>query len=822
MRPQKGVSRGPWARLVPGAGDGHGAGGVRVFVTDGTAHRDRPGAGALDRHDTLTGWIREHAGQRPDCRGDSGPRWAGSADAGERRRDAGERPPPTSARAATDPLDAGAPPTPQPDPTTSRDLIAAALAAGQIDWPTSLLDRIWAQWGDPRLPSALVAPGSSTGDDLGIGIDSFLFRKDIPDGVYASMQPYLVRPTDPSSAFYPKGRTALTALGAGVAPAVARPASDVVTALADCGPSSPWASQNGLHAFKVWATCTGNYAADIAAAVAELNDVWGPETNLMGQPLPDDGTGGDSSIDVYLVDSTSQCAPDRSPCATLPANAAGAAIEAPAAPGHEKPLATSAFLILPRSLVADPRVLKLELIHELFHALEFAHNINGLKTQAATYWQVEADAKWAQAWLGSQPSQGIADQIRYWIYTPYFVNKFQFRDVPLNQPNTEADHAAYRAFIWPFFAQQESGGPLVVGQIWKALEGVTSFGAADDATDRAFSFSDHFADFAFRNLNMELKPGDPVEPRYKALDSTFPDGFGPWGDRRKPQVTVTVSPPGVTNDINEKLAPLTSHYRTVTIDPSVHRLVLDFSGLTGGDVKPDAVVELNQPDGSTVWQRRTLSPGSTTWCLDDPDNQITAFLLILSNASYRADDNAAGKFSLTGRDACAQVHGPITWTYHRYQTPGGPLSDNVTVILDVEAKETAPGFFTDEGSTWSVSGTGTDGCNVITYSGHGTFPRTMALGVDPTTHVAQLYAQIAGTAHSEPVADCGSVQDVPYAPALWCKAPPDSLELVGTASADGTTLDFNCHDSRTHEAPPITDHEDVTTTGILRVKPGSP
>jgi hypothetical protein len=721
-----------------------------------------------------------------------------------------------------DPLEAAAPTTPAPEPTTAEDLIATALAGGQIDWPTALRDRIWANWGDSRMPSELLGAGPGTQDDVGIGIDPYLFSSDIPDDVYAQIEPYLVRPTDPTSAFYPGAVAAITSSGSAGAMAAAPPGSDGLTAMDDCGESAPWASQNGLHPFKVWAPCTGDYAADIAAAVAALNDIWAPETSLMGPPLPDDGTGGDSSIDVYLVDSTAQCVPDRTPCARLPPDAAGVAMGALVAPDHQKPLATSAFLILPRSLIADPGHLKLELIHELFHALEYAHNIDGLETESATYWQVEADAKWAQAWLGSQPGQGISGLIRSSIYIPYFVNKFQLRDIPLNEPNTEAGHAGYRAFIWPFFAQQETGGPQVVGQIWQALEGVRSFADADAATDRVFSFSDHFADFAFRNLNMDLEPGDPIQPRYKALDGTFTDGYGPGAARKKGEVTVSVSPPGQTNDIDEQLAPLTSHYRTVSIDPSVHQLVLDFSHLQGGDVKPDVVVELTSADGTTSWQRRTLSPASTTWCLDDPENRISAFLLILSNASYAADQTVNGTFGLTGRDTCAQGHGTITWTYHHYQTPVGPMEDDITVVVDVEVKETFPDFFVDDGSSWTLSGTGADDCNAITYSGNGPFAGTLAFSIDPDTHVAQLHAQVAGTAHFVPATDCGSARDEPYGAALWCHAPLVGLELVGTASADGTSVSFDCQDSRTLEAPPINDVKDVTASGTLHIKPTSP
>lgn len=88
-------------------------------------------------------------------------------------------------------------------PPTSGELIEAVLASGDIDEPTSLLYRTWATFGDRALPEQY--QGAPDGPDpafftaLREGLDS------LPDDISAQITPYLLRPSNPDSAFTADG-----------------------------------------------------------------------------------------------------------------------------------------------------------------------------------------------------------------------------------------------------------------------------------------------------------------------------------------------------------------------------------------------------------------------------------------------------------------------------------------------------------------------------------------------------------------------------------------------------------------------------------------
>ena len=83
-------------------------------------------------------------------------------------------------------------------PPSSGALIADALAAGTIDYPTSLEYRMWALWGDAQLPDAFVGSGSS-GEDEGLFLELRDAYAGLPAAAQVKLAPYLLRPDDPAS-----------------------------------------------------------------------------------------------------------------------------------------------------------------------------------------------------------------------------------------------------------------------------------------------------------------------------------------------------------------------------------------------------------------------------------------------------------------------------------------------------------------------------------------------------------------------------------------------------------------------------------------------
>jgi hypothetical protein len=725
-------------------------------------------------------------------------------------------------------------------PPSSQQLITQAVANGTLDPSTALLYRIWAQFGDPQLPAQFAGPGPTL-EDTAIGMQTAAGQGDIPDDLWARMLPYLVRPTDSTSAFYPlaTGSTIEPASAVGHLPGGGGAANpDALTSLQDCSGSSMWASEGGANDFKIWETCSGSYKTDLAAASSALDSVWAKETDLMGDPLPDDGTGGDTGIDFYLVDSLTQCPPNRD-CPNMPSDFLGLTYETSTWQGNK----SSAFVIIPRSVAGDITHLKSVMAHELWHVLEDANNAN-LYKNSGTYWLVEASAKWAE-W------QFVPEGRRQNVYPWY--STFQGDDTSMNAPQIEGGAEAYRSFIWPLFMQQATGGdPVILGQAWHALQRA-AYDTADKTLDGVFSFDDHFDQFAEENLNEHLVPNDVIHPLYDAIDPNFPvaalsagvEGPTPYGARREDPVYVQLTPEGQTVDYDLKLDPLTSHYRHFSIANEVEAVTIDLSQLDGGDVVASALAYVSRPDGTEGWERREIPAGSTTWCLEDPDNHVSQFELIISNASFTDGDAAQGHYSVTGRDRCAEVHGNLVWTYHMTDYAG--RTEDATVWLDVKLKPIplSSGAYIDDGSSFTFRGlrespdqpaqSPYDCATVDQYSlmggtgtnGPGSPGAYLGLAMDQPDGAAYLNGSVQGKEHDHYAmvgpADCAEVYDYDQTGgySLWCKPlTVQDIDARGTPSTDGKSVDMTCEDTRVQDLGGGTKRtETVSMTGTLYITP---
>ena len=588
--------------------------------------------------------------------------------------------------------------------------------------------RLEAMSGDPRLPAAYAGP---TQEDLAAVVDAYWSGAELGSKAAARIAPYLARPTDPhvdghAVAQLPNAQSAVFVPGS--AAAETGPASGIQ---GDCtGGNGNWVSQTGQHAFRIWVNCIGSYVEDLRRAVSTMDVLWGPMTGVMGQPRPDDGTGGDSMMDIYLVDGAAECVPGRDTCYRLRADEGGRAVPT----GPNDGARTSAFLVLPRSVIAEPQVLSTLLAHEFFHALQFAHNARGLYTSTASHWFVEASAEWAQSAFARENAAEM-------VYRPQFVDRFQRFDAPLNRSDDAQTGDGYRAFIWPYFMQQENAAdPAIIGAAWRALEGAYNFAAADQALNSVFPFAEHFRDFAFRNLNRDFLPGSPIVPRYADMDPTFPSNAEPEAARRRSVYSIAAqaadAPPVQYRD---HLDLLTSHYWVFVVDPAVRQIDLNLSGLVGGNPVADAaVLSGHGAPFSGQWERVQLGPGRTTWCRDDPARDISLIFLVVSNAAYEGTP-VDGSIETSGQDHCARASGTLTWT-QSWSVPASAghvaASGHVRITLDLRFDRVADRWV-DAGSSWSATGVqplpdetlgrADGGCRLldraISYQSNGTFAR---------------------------------------------------------------------------------------------------
>lgn len=184
----------------------------------------------------------------------------------------------------------------QPLDQSDQALIAAGLAAGKIDYGTSLLYRAYALFADPRLPAAYQGAGSE-------GQDHTLFEEmadpSLPPDIQAALRPFRLRPAHPESIHSIPRSTSTVA----DSPTMTTAAGDIWCEQhrwASLRSSKP-AIAIAVHAYCGWPGAE----ADMRQTLAILESLWGPMTSLMRTPIGDVGGqpgSPDDSIDFYLVE----------------------------------------------------------------------------------------------------------------------------------------------------------------------------------------------------------------------------------------------------------------------------------------------------------------------------------------------------------------------------------------------------------------------------------------------------------------------------------------------------------------------------------------
>src|SRR5215216_5058061 len=204
----------------------------------------------------------------------------------------------------------------------------------------------------------------------------------------------------------------------------------------------------------------------------------------------------------------------------------------------------------------------------------------------AEHWWTEATAEWAAFhFTRDMPWQDDARLTGHLARFSYFLDRSP--SIPLHAPQQRGETGwafMYSTYIWFYFMEQEVGSEAIA-EIWEAF-GEFDPGTVEQAMaiiDAQLPFAEHFRDFAVRNLNLKLEPGDPIDPDYGDLDPQFPIG------EISPPVLVGAEdaeawlPIAAENEeprrFADHLRSLTAHYYRFLPDPRGGMLVLDFSGL---------------------------------------------------------------------------------------------------------------------------------------------------------------------------------------------------------------------------------------------------
>jgi hypothetical protein len=418
------------------------------------------------------------------------------------------------------------------------------------------------------------------------------------------------------------------------------------------------------HPFRVWATCTASYEADLAAAIALLDKEWGLIKAYMGrEPLPDlgdAGAGGDRAIDIYLLSvpdpaqdpsgaalyedelakrgtcglsAAFESAPRGTQCAALAADAVAQAFAIPPFDAGKHPGKMSALVLLRRSQLNSADFI-FPLTHELFHAFQYAFNYSAAFA-GSPHWFVEASAVWSE-WYFNRTSAAYPSKDHARMFA-----RFQGDERALND---SLNGHTYAAYVWPVF-MTEDGGNDNVGAAWRAMETKTDGDGLDDAIDQQRGFAENFRKFALRN-RLDSFPG---------VNASLTNHTNP--DPRFPNIKPNLVDLKTESSLPMKIPNLRAVYRRLAVKPEVKKLELDLTALQSADLDVDALVKI-----AGKWELRSLpAGGKVRFCRTHAKERVDEIELVVSNHQKRTGSVTGGLGVEALLEECTGWGGTITY-----------------------------------------------------------------------------------------------------------------------------------------------------------------
>ncbi len=651
---------------------------------------------------------------------------------------------------------------------TSESLIAVDLAAGKIDYATSLLYRAYALFNDSRLPTQYAGSANPRND----GFFHEASNPNLPADLQAQLQPFLARPDDPASIFQQptNGRSKASA---------AIRAGDTGTASA-CTLGDGQIEHNGWKSelfdlagggsLRLWVECSGSQEFDdtslqlmqkTAAAYADN------EVALMGPPVPDKGGdffGTDTAIDVYLVsgcekvprtDADSLCnKAEKSPTVS------GAAVDT-----YDNGAAQvcSAYVLLSRNEIGRG-AFSSTFVHEIFHVLQDALACS-VGEQDTEFWFREASATWAEAHF-------VPDTAVQEVHSRFGI--FVKSSESLHSSSSTNPDRIYADYIWPyFFDTKKGGGAASVASAWHALTGATSLDAANQTLDTSvYKFKTNFRDFAVTNLNKALPDDLKESDLYQAAPGSFPKDM--------PQIpTTTFSDAENVTEALDMNALSASYSRYSVSGTKLQKVTFKFGDIVqraGLDI--DALVQINgQP-----WKRNKYDDvDQVKFCLDKPDQKLTDSYWVLSNHNVPMDQHVQGNFKVEASDVgCGKQ-----WSGTTTAQVGYTMTASVTWTYDDQHSTDTVAYFQPTGSVSFAF----PGCSVSPNT-HSIAPAEGTLKIDysttPATYIVEASTVWLATYN------CGGSPYQAGAGGFWLEDfnnnPPGAMGTVPPADKNGNTV----------------------------------
>lgn len=489
----------------------------------------------------------------------------------------------------------------------TRDLIDRAVAAHKLSASRALVYRVWATFGDRRLPAAYHGDLDGAPDDRALA-QAAAARSRLRARDRRSLAPYLLPPIA-------RGSWMARGLGMGSSASLGASASVGPSATAafqqasgrSCeaqGTSRHWGALTGRHV-RVWWWREHAANRKAAAGLVKVADrtIWPAYAKLMGRTPPSDSgkpcDGGDGHYDVYL----------------LPDDIVGdGTLRGVTLPFGPKCTGSPSFTEIGTHGGADPPT-RFELAHELFHAFQNAFGVQGdCRAFSDHLWFDEASAVWASTLL-----------------FPHEDGTHAVPTLTLEQPFCSIDDYSYDAF--PFVLDiQRRYGLGTVPAAYRAFARANTLHGIDAALPGGFAAT-------WRTFTRDGWNQDPVGAPFAGWYdiATKPADDGAWCGNPDPRTLDLHGAHAYRTPIHlESLASLSRRYDDLRFAEGVHEVTVH--NHTTGNGRSDLQAFLQMRDGT--WQVRDLSDApDTTYCLDAAGQRVQR--MVLAYGDHSIDNSMA-------------------------------------------------------------------------------------------------------------------------------------------------------------------------------------
>jgi hypothetical protein len=519
---------------------------------------------------------------------------------------------------------------------TTVELIDGAVVKGEIGADTALLYKVYAAFGDARLPQAYVGlpPGRS---EHGILTEVVARWGTLSAATQQALEPFLTPPAYAGSAFG----------GSSVSRSLERAGSI----------RADWTRIDTNRAAVWYRPADAGAAGAAQNLAAEVENVWNKETGLMGRGPKSDGkvksnNGGDGKLDVYVLPTIWRPDPEDKPDGITPPYREPDDYLHGTEPANVE---HASYIIIRLSAASTPEGARAVLAHEFFHTI--AHNQKYMEGILAARWLNEATADWMMDYV--YPTT---------IFNAEHISGGRYLTKGFREAFDAPYDGGYEDYLFLFYLHRQFNAGLI-RDIWNNLVGTSALSAINDAIPGGFK--ERWPEFAIYCWD---QPSVDEFNRWDGISS------GLVAPEAEPYLPIYSPKPDGVDLAAHVVPPLAMRYAYVQIETDeVKRLVVRVPTVAGNaneNANTQAWIAL--ADGThrvEDWTGRSR----VVFCRDKASENVTKLLILHSNSAARKPAVwSAGKV-IADPIGCGGFEGTARATLHAVDPPNkGDVTMEVT------------------------------------------------------------------------------------------------------------------------------------------------